>query len=149
MKYTKVEELGNKVGLYNLAIYMNDGSLLIAKYNANAKNYIDFTFYPKAKNFSYDTFAHVSETGVASRPDMGISSFQFFFAPADKNIKYHYKKGFEPYAYELREYTADELLTNGDPGDICNPSAGFKMYCTALIRLNGWKIPKDYPFKVK
>lgn len=24
-----------------------------------------------------------------------------------------------------------------------------RAYCTALIMQNGWKIPKDYPFKVK
>ena len=149
MKYLKVEELGNKVGLYNMAIYMNDGSLLIAKYNSNAKNVVDFTFYPNAKNFSYETFAHISESGIASRPDIGIRSFQFFFAPANSNIKYHYKKGFEPYAFGLSEYTADELLTSGHPNYICNPSARFKMYCTAVIARNGWKIPKDYPFKVR
>ena len=29
----------------------------------------------------------------------------------------------------------------------CNESAPYKVYCTAIIQENGWKIPDDYPFK--
>ena len=41
----------------------------------------------------------------------------------------------------------EETLKQGLWG--CKSTGNNPTYCTALIQLNGWKIPKDYPFKVK
>ena len=42
--------------------------------------------------------------------------------------------------------TKEMLLTNNSIGckkEVSNERA----YCTALIQMNGWKIPKDYPLR--
>lgn len=78
----------------------------------------------------------------------GICQFSFIFYPNSKSAtwKYHYNKGFEPYKYL---WSGDiERLKNGHQEHSCNKSATSRNYCTALIQMNGWKIPDDYPFKV-
>ena len=151
LKYLKTEEIESPGGLYNIVIYMNDGSLLVAKYNTNDNNKVDFKYYPNAKNFSITSYSGTDENGWLTRPDVGTVSFSFFFAPSCNtgDCKYHYKKGFEPYAWRVNEYTKEELTETGFRNYTCNINSTLKNYCTAIIRLNGWKIPKDYPFKVK
>lgn len=77
----------------------------------------------------------------------GKCAFVFRFQPAlnDADEIYHYNKGMEPYKYHW-DGTEDNLLTDGNYG--CNSSNTNAAYCTALIQMNGWKIPDDYPFKV-
>ena len=142
LKYLKTEELETSSRSYNLLIYMNDGSLLIIKREANSNNAADFYFYPNAKNFSPESFA--------SREENGRTFFSFKFSPSltDVSNKYHYQKGFEPYAWSLSEYTKENLTASGNNYS-CNVNSTRNVFCTALIYLNGWKIPKDYPFKVK
>lgn len=150
LKYLKAEEIESS-GLYDIVIYMNDGSALVAKYNQNVNNNVDFKYYPNAKNFNVTSYSGIDENGQATRPDVGTVSFAFMFAPACETVecKYHYKKGFEPYAWHVDEYTKEELTQTGYSNYTCNINSTLKNYCTALIRLNGWKIPQDYPFKVK
>ena len=62
--------------------------------------------------------------------------------------KFHYKKGFEPYKFNLPNLTKDAMTASGNSYS-CTQNATMKVWCTALIQLNGWKIPNDYPFKVK
>lgn len=136
-------------GGQNLAIYFSDGSLLVSKSN-QLRGY-DYFFFPNAKNFDEESFAHTSENGsLMGRKDCGITYFTFGFAPTlnDTEHKYHYKKGFEPYKARLSELSKEELMHSGDNYS-CNKNSSIKDWCTALIQLNGWKIPKDYPFKVK
>ena len=128
----------------NVAIFFADGSLLIGKAG------YDYFFFPNAKNFDEETFSTVSDSGgLSSRKDAGITYFAFQFAPSynDENHKYHYKKGFEPYKATLNEFTKENLI--GSNAYSCNKNSNLKAWCTALIQLNGWKIPEDYPFKVK
>ena len=141
LKYSKVEDIPPTSGLYEIAIWMNDGSLLAGKYNKNANNVVDFTFYPNAKNFD----------GALRASSRGITHFLFGFMPSCTSVecKYHYKKGFEPYIWKVTEFTKEELTETGAVNYTCNKNSLYKNYCTALIYLNGWKIPKDYPFKVK
>ena len=139
---------------YN-CVYFNDGSLLVSKasglkqedgsilpnYGANQ----DYYFYPYAKNFDKEL--------VDSRATAGSIMFPFRFAPnyyppEDKITEYgthHYKKGFEPYMQDL---VNNEYLYSGFRYS-CNKENSVPMYCTILIARNGWKIPKDYPFKVR
>lgn len=76
----------------------------------------------------------------------GKCAFAFLYAPEGESpasnqrlYKYHLKKGFEPYKYNW----------NGSMTSLVNWCKGTKPeYCAALIQMNNWKIPKDYPYKV-
>lgn len=128
----------------NIAIFFTDGTVLIGKSG------YDYFFFPNAKNFDPETFASMTESGgISSRKDAGIKYFSFQFTPSynDENHKFHYKKGFEPYKAFLNVFSKQELT--GPNAYACRSDAALKVWCTALIQLNGWKIPEDYPFKVK
>lgn len=130
----------NSYGGYNIAIYLNDGTLLVGK------SWYDYYFFPNAKNFDEESFAVGTDDGGVTRKDCGITYFAFSFRPSSPNDIFHYKKGFEPYRHSLEENTK-EALTAGPYG--CAKGNAAKVFCTAWIQLNGWKIPDDYPFKVK
>ena len=147
IQYLKIKEF-QAAGGYNIAIYLNDGTVLVGK---NTSDGVDYYFFPNAKDFNSDTFG-IYVDGPQSpesliRKDCGIKYFAFRFAPAsqDTRDKFHLNKGFEPYKYELTEVTK-ETLTNGQYA--CSKDNQIKIWCTALIQLNNWKIPDDYPFKL-
>ena len=132
-------------------IYFTDGSLLLNKNIIISKDkegnetetvlpeqQADFFFYPNAKNFNEEKFT--------DRSDSGISFFYFRFAPFS-NAYYHKNKGFQPYAIDLHESL--DNLTKNDAKFSCNKESRYHGYCAFYIMQNGWKIPKDYPFKVK
>lgn len=132
-------------------IYFTDGSLLLNKNiiiskdkegneteTVDAGQQADYFFYPNAKNFNEEKFA--------DRTDSGISFFYFRFAPFT-DAYYHKNKGFQPYAIYLHESL--DNLTENDTGHSCNKESIYHGYCAFYIMQNGWKIPKDYPFKVK
>lgn len=94
----------------------------------------DITFFPKD-----------AEKCIASNKPIGTCSFMFIFYPLEdvKKWKYHYNRGIEPYLFDwdgnkehLKSGSQYSCKTNG-------------YYCTALIKSNGWKIPKDYPLKLQ
>ncbi len=100
-------------------IYFADGSLLsISAYGWN--------FCPVAANWS-------KESKLAGR-----EYFPFMFRVEEGAVM--------PYEYGGQEYeTVEEFLNDsyfGCRADTSNPA-----HCTKLIQMNGWKIPKDYPFK--
>ena len=135
-------------GGQNVAIYFADGSVLVNK------GCTDFFFFPNAKNFDALTFTNQDESGnwLAEREGCGITYFAFAFGAVDStetsSNRYHWHKGFEPYKYYLSDFTKEALTKSGN-SYACNATAKNKVYCTALVQLNGWTIPKDYPFKVK
>ena len=141
-KYLRPYLNGANIEVNNLAgdvmIYFNDGSLCLLSQFA-------LHYYPNAKDFME---YKVLENGqLANNAEIsGIKSFVFFFYPYDKQVKYHYKKGVEPYKAGGWNGTKEMLLNSSNIG--CNENAtNERAYCTALIQMNGWKIPKDYPFK--
>ncbi len=148
LKFTKTENFFHSLG-YNTAIYFSDGSVLVGKINKNGVNGLDFFFYPNGKNFNKDTFGTTGENGNIIRVDSGITFFAFRFSPSldSESNKFHYKKGFEPYKWDLKELTVEKMTANSSYA--CKKDATIKVWCTALIQLNNWQIPKDYPFKVK
>ena len=79
----------------------------------------------------------------------GICKFQFEYYPIDSSTgwKYLYNKGLEPVKVGW-DGNRNTLLNDSRIG--CNTKArdGAK-YCTAIIQLNNWIIPEDYPFKVR
>lgn len=116
--------------------YFPDGSL--ASINSAA-----IIFYVDAKYYSeYET-----DSGSYSPDEMqaGTKCFLFAFWPSDENIQYHYNKGIEPYTYNWDGKR--ESLFTGEYG--CKKDTNrTRPYCTKLIQMNGWKIPKDYPLRI-
>ena len=116
-------------------IKFSDGSL--AKFERAS-----ILFYPEAKNY----------TGKDKKEDAGIQYFLFFFNPSASSSEYalHYNKGIEPYAYGPASRNPDNVsILKNDSGFGCSKEIprNARAYCTRLIQLNGWKIPKDYPLK--
>ncbi|MBR1754215.1 type II secretion system protein, partial [bacterium] len=108
-----------------------DGSLLST---SDARH---FDFYPKAQNYENKENAQ-----------NGKDLFTFRFVPQESlsHNRWHYKKGFEPYKYAWTG-TENDLRDGSVAGYGCNNTGGNKIYCTAYIQYNNWKIPDDYPFK--
>ena len=133
--------------LYSYAMYFMDGTLLIGKNNTNTGR-VDFFFYPNAKNYTDSGFATIPDANSTAiqRVDAGKTYFAFSFDPSNSSNKYHYKKGFETFKFNLSYISAENLKSGSWP---CVEGGKNALYCTALIELNNWKIPDDYPFKVK
>lgn len=151
LNFIKTETINGQRYDY-LCIYFGDGSMLMTKIS-NYKNddgtiksgcgaNQDYFFYPNAKNFNKDE--------VDSRAMSGTSMFEFRFSPkyVDDDELLHDGKGFEPYQRGLKLPLDETKLTKGSSYS-CNKQSQSPIFCTALIARNNWKIPKDYPFKVK
>ena len=147
IKSSKIENFEtNSMG--NTAIYLSDGSLLITKGAS------DYYFYPNAKNYNAEEFYTQTDiTSLPSRQSVGKNAFAFRFAPADSRSgnRLHYGKNFDVYMFDLANLTKDEILnaTSSPYNYGCNEASPVKLYCTALIKLNNWKIPDDYPVTIK
>ena len=118
-----------------ILLYFKDGSGL--SYDGRMPDGLLWVFYPSNPKKCIDKYG--DHAG-----GMGICKFSFLFAPEYSSVSYHYNKGMEPY----------KLLWNGDIKSLydderfgCNENSQYKLYCTALIQANGWKIPENYPFK--
>lgn len=120
-----------------IVVYFPDGSL--ASFSGSG-----IVFYPEAKDFKALYFDETKGEYKGDLKTSGIKYFSFFFGPTKPN-KYHHNKGVEPYKMSW-DGKRETLFTNTEIGCQENVS-NIRAYCTALIQLNGWKIPKDYPFK--
>ena len=110
-----------------------DGSCLKANQATAMRDWIYYTT-------SRDRCIKMAGSEVNSR---GVCSFSFMYVPT-ADSPYFYKKGFEPYksgwnGTESGLYNACKKSDNKMD----------KSLCGALIQYNGWKIPKNYPLKVK
>ena len=142
LKVLKVETVDFNLPYKYKLIYFPDGSLLAMK-----TNFHDYFFFPNAKNYSENSLLdnRVNVTGV--------TLFPFRFAPnvSDSTsvggiYKQNYNKGFLPYLHNWDG--TKEGLISGYYG--CRPNNNhMPNFCTAYIMQNGWKIPDDYPFKVR
>ncbi|MBP3924503.1 type II secretion system protein [bacterium] len=122
VKTLKIERINN----VNY-VYLADGTKLqIFNYGYGGIGFaIHIYFYPKAS----------SHTNV-----MGKDYFTFYINPnTNKNLAV-----VEPYKFAW-DGTEDALRYSGEYA--CKASSAWPHYCTALIQFNGWKIPKDYPFR--
>jgi len=127
IKTLKVEELDYGV----IMVYFMDGSCVRIGASSTA-------FYP---------FANDYKGGLGDVEDTGIKRFLFMFDsfPGNDNFKYHHNKGLEPYMGSW-DGTREQLFTKSNIG--CQETvSNERAYCTKLIQLNNWKIPKDYPLK--
>ena len=135
MPYLNGAEASSRPGGGQAIIKFSDGSL--ARFEVAS-----IYFYPDAKNYS-DTL---------NKEDSGRFYFVFYFGPSKTGVKFalHYNKGIEPYAYgDASKYPNDisVLKTSSSYGCRTELPTNGRAYCTRLIQLNGWKIPKDYPLK--
>ena len=140
----------------NLPIfYFKDGSALKAQHTNAMTDWVFYTINP-------EKCEALSDAG-------GRCRFLFIYMPAGDGgyiqgsvlqytrFKYHLDRGMEPYKWcwdGKRETLLSGNISCSDGSESgylgCNSSGGTHKaaYCTTLIQLNGWKIPKDYPFKV-
>lgn len=112
--------------------YLSDGSAFQLGADDNVKSSRAVTFFPGNPD---------------KCPDMGYGQCKFYFlyvipSKDSENFKYH-KNGFlEP----------DKWRWDGEIEtlyDWCKQKGTlYAKYCTALIQVNGWEIPEDYPLKV-
>ena len=124
VKVAKVEQVGS-----DALMYFADGSLL--RISTNGRDYV---FYINSKSFIGD------KTTDNNNKSMGRDVFSFRFAPYYNEPN---NKIFEPDKINW-DGTESDLFNNSSYG--CANSKS-KHYCTAIIQLNGWKIPDDYPIK--
>lgn len=98
----------------------------------------DLTFYPNKK--------------LESEPKeqyLGKNCFEFILAPNDIHYTNANSKGIEPYVgswngnYNVLFSHSVYACTSGK--NVC--SSNTNRYCTKIIQMNGWKIPKEYPIK--
>ena len=126
------------------SFYLSDGSLVLikkAQYSdgkdeASKINYVDIFFTPEPKRFDFEE--------LSKRTNIGKTTFGFQLDMSDGFVK--------PYIRDLeKNYSKDDLMGKTNKGTknyYCSGKSGdFGLYCTALIMLNGWKIPDDYPYK--
>ena len=132
MSVSKIEPAEDDTGFF---VYFNDGSIMFMK------------------KYIYDIYYYISEKAVTNTI-FGINRFSFRFMPkmpswADErflqNNKYTIKNTVEPYMSNW-DGTINQLYT-GHGLYSCEESTSSRAYCTKIIQINGWKIPKDYPLK--
>ena len=140
LKVLKVEDSNTIEKRFD--IYFTDGSLVTFSGSG-------WGFYPFAKNYKKIKRENADGTSYndLNRETGGRELFSFMFSPTEKDNKYLYKKGVEPYTSTSWDGTIEDLKNNPMIG--CNKYASnTAANCTKLIQLNGWKIPADYPFKL-
>lgn len=98
----------------------------------------NFTFYPQAKIHNN-----------LKQQYQGKNCFAFIIVPEGHNFGDTNGKGVQPYVGSWNgDY--DRLFSNSIYG--CNTNkvtcgSNKNKYCTKIIQMNGWKIPKEYPIK--
>lgn len=122
--------------------YFPDGTALKPVLTSNTQDWMFYITSPeKCEKFN---------------PYKGVCAFMFIYMPGgagagyeDDVWSYHKNKGFEPYKYGW-DGDVDSLYKNDQYGYACYGTAQQAgNYCTAIIQTNGWKIPNDYPLKIR
>ena len=138
--YMKIvdKKVVNSPKLYKMQLYyLADGSAFGYPLIHNREIY----FYPKNAIRCIENIKTIEDNGA-------ICHFAFEFYPNNSNPdwKYLYRKGLEPFLYQW-DGDVEKLKTGAlySCNNLNKPGA----YCTALIAYNGWKIPKDFPVKIK
>lgn len=138
--YMKIvdKKVVNSPKLYKMQLYyLADGSAFGYPLIHNREIY----FYPKNAIRCIENIKTIEDNGA-------ICHFAFEFYPNNTNPdwKYLYRKGLEPFLYQW-DGDVEKLKTGALYS--CNNLNKAGAYCTALIAYNGWKIPKDFPVKIK
>lgn len=124
LKTTNVEIANSYDGITKL--YFADGSMLAFWAAA-------WYFFPNAKDYA----EALTENGssIFDKSKSGRKFFVFLFSK---------EKGVVPWGYQL----TDEELKTGTYNRCVLNYTNEPATCATVIQRNGWKIPKDYPFKL-
>ncbi|PWL77866.1 hypothetical protein DBY21_04675 [Candidatus Gastranaerophilales bacterium] len=136
IKYTteKVQDsTGTTVTLYKLT----DGSSF--QYTPDKTHNREIVFYP-ANAKKCLNLARAKRSGVCA------FSFEFYPLINSKDWKYLYKKGLEPFLFH---WDGNEASLYNNAQYSCLQGEINGNYCTAIIQRNGWKVPKNYPKRIK
>ncbi len=133
--------------------------------------YMNIIDYGKLSRYFYMTFADGSSVllGISNSRDWfffpgnpekcfgdssgilngcGKCSFAFYYNPIKKtDSNGYYAWEFSTYGTSSWDGKIDTLKNDSTYG--CNSTSVWAGYCTKWIQVSGWKIPKDYPFRVK
>lgn len=146
LNVSKIEPSTHTNNCTGRRMYLADGSLLIGSACNFFGYWIDFCYYPKAKNWKGNSGNGCFES------DGSKSAFWFTFSTSKNNpgkIPF-LNSPFIPYiGSDVKEKLTSESLTNPKYTYACNKESSTPRQCTALIMLNNWKIPDDYPFRLK
>lgn len=128
-------------------------TIVESKYLPEYPNNNKFYFLPDGSSFTtLNSLIYFPSDPVKCKKNdtkYGVCKFMFQFRnkpveEPDSKSKYISRKGLDPYKFNWDGTEAG--LYSGVHG--CNTGLdGY--FCTALIQYNGWKIPKNYPRKVK
>lgn len=131
-------------------------SKYLPEYPDNNKFYFlpDGSSFTTGNNIIYFPSDPVKCSKMTTRPGVCYFLFQFRNKPieeSDSKYKYISRKGLDPYKYCWNGTEAGlyhgECNSNGKYYGCNTDERGY--FCTALIQYNGWRIPKNYPRKVK
>lgn len=121
-----------------VCIYLMDGGIMTFRIDGNGGDIRYITNINKEKVLNY----YKNDVPISNRPRY---DFAFQFAKFGKNKDEILSQNFvEPYIYAWqgsREELQDKSENLG-----CYKGCTSCAYCTKLIQLNSWKIPKDYPW---
>lgn len=109
--------------------YLANGTAIQVAHPSSLLDWVVYTAPPEKCN-KYD---HVR----------AVCQFMFIYFPSDSKTGWqkYVGRNFEPYKFNY--YGNPQALY-----DSCKNST-YGEFCTALIQYNGWKIPKNYPYKVR
>lgn len=113
-----------------ITVQLADGTILnVANF---AGGYLHLNYFTNYKTFMDETAVH------------GKDSFLFGFSADTRSAEQNCLKRINGYICGPNENS----LKNDSWGGcyVKNPTKG-NVYCTRLLQINGWKVPKDYPFK--
>ena len=141
-----IEKATCNVGNDSRLIYLADGSLLIAIPSTHFGNWIQFAYYPRAANWKGQW-----QMRACLPEDYGRSAFWFLFSIGKPpGHRLYLNTPFQPLIVgDLKGTINAESLTDQKYSGACNKETAWPQQCAALIMYNNWKIPKDYPFRLK
>ncbi len=125
MKYIKANYEGEIIGNKYYKVSFIDGTGFVS-YMPNDGGAIYFFFCSDVK----DKSCHIESFD-------GKRTFLFDYSPD--------KKAILPHGYTMNDVEKLKYLDNGTTGCYVSTKAN-RHLCTQLIKLNGWKIPNDYPW---
>ena len=127
MNIIKYETNNEKLGLTSGVpiYYLANGSAFSSINGGNVNR--DWVFWPNDPH----------KCPVNKHENFGVCAFWFFYSP--NSVGHFRSKGIEPWGIDK---TIEDAYDNCKNTDV-------RYYCTAYIAKNGWKIPKDYPWKVR
>ena len=130
--YLKVVKSGKYDNSNKFYMTFVDGSSLMTAEN----NFFDWLFFP----------GNIDNCAGNKTDNYGVCFFPFRYRPVKIPSGDYDAWNFETYAASWNGST-DALKTDSNYG--CYSGSKYHGYCTRLIQVNGWKFPKDYPYRVK